>query len=79
MEGVQDRQQFEEIQKRADDICLKIVSGEYSKVDLEIAKESLRDLCGRYFPEKMYLFDMLYASRFKRLWEQFRSDSESDF
>ena len=77
VEEIQDKQQFEEIQKMADDICVKIVNGEYSEVDVEIAKEKLRERCSNYFPEKMYLFHMIYESRFKRLWEQFRNEAGS--
>lgn len=79
VEDIEDKYQFDEIQNLADEISSKIVSGEYSKVDFEIAKEKLRQMCEEYFPEKMYLFDMIYASRFKRLWEQFRSESDREF
>lgn len=78
IEDIQDQEQFDEIQKSADDISAKIVSGEYSRVDFEIAKEKLRQRCEEYFPQKMYLFDMIYESRFKRLWEQFRNESEQE-
>lgn len=76
MDDVRDQQGLEEVQRMADDICFKIVSGEYSRVDLEIAQEKLRERCAEYFPEKMQLFEMIYGSRFKRLWEQFRTPSD---
>jgi hypothetical protein len=77
-EEVEDKQRFEEIQRMADDISARIVSGEFSPVDLDIAKEKLRALCEEHFPEKMYLFDMLYESRFRRLWQQFRQEFEAN-
>ncbi len=72
IEDIEDKQKFDEIQKAADEISSKIISGEFSKIDFEIAKEKLRDMCSEYFPERMYLFYIIYESRFKRLWEQFR-------
>ncbi|MBI4549855.1 MAG: hypothetical protein HY714_02900 [Candidatus Omnitrophica bacterium] len=73
---IEDKERFDEIQKMADDISARIVSGEFSPVDLDIAKEKLRSVCEEHFPEKMYLFEMLYESRFRRLWQQFRQDLE---
>lgn len=73
IEDIEDKQKFDDIQRTADEISSKIISGEFSKIDFEIAKEKLRDMCAEYFPERMYLFYILYESRFKRLWEQFRS------
>lgn len=30
-----------------------------------------RELCAELFPERLELFDLVYASRCRRLWEQF--------
>ena len=35
-------------------------------------KAELREECARQFPDKLDLYDMIYESRFQRLWEQFR-------
>jgi hypothetical protein len=40
--------------------------------DVEIEKAELREECARLFPDKLALYDMIYESRFQRLWEQFR-------
>lgn len=79
IEDIRDKEHLDEIQKQADEICMKIVGGEFSKVDMEIEREKLREKCAEYFPGKMYLFEMIYESRFKRLWEQFRSESDWPF
>lgn len=76
--GVEDKERALEIQKLADEVSLRILNEEYSRVDVEIAKARLRDKCLECFPEKMYLYDMLYESRFQRLWEQFREKGESE-
>jgi hypothetical protein len=76
--GVEDEERALEIQKLADEVSLRILNEEYSRVDVEIAKARLREKCLEYFPERMYLYDMLYESRFQRLWEQFREKGESE-
>jgi hypothetical protein len=38
-------------------------------IDVEIQIEQMREFCRTNAPEKMPLFEMLYVSRFERLWE----------
>jgi hypothetical protein len=43
------------------------------EVDIEIAKDTLKDKVQKLFPDKISTYEMIYEARFKRLWEQFRS------
>lgn len=59
-------------QRLADDISRLIVSTDLPWVDIEIQIERLRAEAQRLFPLKKYLFDLIYVSRFRRLWQQWR-------
>ena len=59
-------------QRKADRIAFLIVASDYERIDVEIEKAELREECARLFPDKLALYDMIYESRFQRLWEQFR-------
>jgi hypothetical protein len=59
-------------QRKADRIAFLIVASDYERIDIEIDKGELREECARVFPDKLELYDMIYESRFQRLWEQFR-------
>ena len=59
-------------QRKADKIAFLIVASDYERIDVEIEKGELREECARVFPDKLELYDMIYESRFRRLWEQFR-------
>lgn len=62
------------LQREADLICEMIVTGELAEIDLEIQQAKLRDTIARLFPDKQNLYQLLYESRFKRLWQQFRQE-----
>ena len=61
-----------ELSRMVDTISCLIVSTDTLKVDIEIKSAELRRRCVELFPDKGHLFDLLYKSRFRRLWEQFR-------
>lgn len=62
------------LQRQAERICEMIVTGEAPLIDIEIAQAALRDAAARAFPEKQALYQLLYESRFRRLWQQFRPE-----
>jgi len=66
------RQRMDELKMLADRVASLIVSTDYARVDIEIEKEKVRRRCRELFPERMDLYEMVYESRFQRLWEQFR-------
>ncbi len=60
------------LQRQADRIGEMIVSGEAPQIDIEIQQTALRDAVARTFPEKQALYQLIYESRFRRVWQQFR-------
>ncbi|MBI2104909.1 MAG: hypothetical protein HYT90_04945 [Candidatus Omnitrophica bacterium] len=60
------------LQRQADRICELIVSGDVPLIDIEIQQAALREAVARAFPDKQALYQLLYDSRFRRLWQQFR-------
>jgi hypothetical protein len=68
----EENEKLEAFQRKADKIAFLIVASDYERIDVEIEKGELREECARLFPDKLELYDMIYESRFQRLWEQFR-------
>jgi hypothetical protein len=68
----EENEKLEAFQRKADRIAFLIVASDYERIDVEIEKGELREECARLFPDKLELYDMIYESRFQRLWEQFR-------
>jgi len=62
-----------EIKDLADKISFLIVSTDYPKIDIEIEKRKFKEKIEELFPEKSYLYELIYEPRFRRLEEQFRS------
>ena len=60
------------LQRQADRICEMIISGDTPQIDIEIQQAALREAMGKSFPDKQGLYQLLYESRFRRLWQQFR-------
>ena len=60
------------VQQQAERICELIVSGEVPPIDVEIQQSALRATFLRAFPGKAALYPLLYETRFRRLWQQFR-------
>ena len=61
-----------EFQQKADTIGHLIVNTDLQWIDIAIQVEQLREEAMRLWPEKKMLFDLIYTSRFQRLWEQWR-------
>ncbi len=68
------RETLARLKRGADRICVLILSTDLPEVDILIERERLRRLCAQLFPDREDLFEMVYESRFDRLWEQFRDD-----
>jgi hypothetical protein len=71
-EREKEEQKLDELKRMADKICFYIVSTDYQAADIIIEGSKARKRCEQLFPGKGHLFDMVYGSRFKRLWSQFR-------
>jgi hypothetical protein len=70
------RQHMEVLRRAADRLCTLILLSDYPEIDLEIEKAKVRELAEELFPNRMELYEMIYESRFRRLWEQFRSEPD---
>ncbi len=75
-ERSKDEERYRQLQQQADRISMLIVAGDYPAVDVAIAAGRLRDYVEEHFPDRLGLFEVIYVSRFRRLWEQFRSEDE---
>ena len=69
------RRRMKIVSRMADRICQLILRSDFPKIDIEIEKIRLKNQIMEFFPGRMKLYELIYESRFKRLWEQFRSDS----
>ena len=63
-----------EVQRMADHVCVLILSSDLPAIDIEIAKNDVRERCLELYPEGELLYGMIYESRFQRLWDQFRCE-----
>jgi hypothetical protein len=62
----------EELQRHADRVTSMIVTSSCSDLECALAERELRMECLVLLPDRMELFDRIYAARFRRLREQFR-------
>jgi hypothetical protein len=60
----------------ADRICVLILSSDLPAIDIEIEKNKVRERCLELYPDGEELYEMIFESRFQRLWEQFRCETE---
>jgi hypothetical protein len=75
MDAEEEEKRYHELQRQANHICSLIVGSDYAAIDVVIEIRKLREFVGQHFSGRMRLFERIYESRFKRLWEQFRADS----
>lgn len=60
------------LRRMADRVAAMIVTSSYSDLECVLAEREVRMECLRLLPEKMDLYGLVYAARFRRLREQFR-------
>ena len=70
------RHRMHELQRMADRVCVLILSSDLPAIDIEIEKNKVRERCLDLYPDREPLYEMIYESRFDRLWEQFREAEE---
>ncbi len=63
-----------EMQRLADRVCVLILSSDLPVIDIEIEKNKVREHCLELYPDREQLYEMIYESRFQRLWKQFRGE-----
>ena len=52
------------------------IVAQLGSVDVAIQENEMRELCREFAPDRLELFEMVYAARFRRLWETWRSGAE---
>lgn len=62
-----------ELQAKVDALCGQIKGG-ISREEFLKKEAELKKLCLSRYPDKAELYDLIYRSRFKRIWEQFRNE-----
>ena len=62
----------EVLRRHADRVASMIVTSSFTDLECAIAERELRMECLVLLPDRMELFDRIYAARFRRLREQFR-------
>jgi hypothetical protein len=67
------RRKMARLRRAADRVCTLILISDYPEIDIELEKVKVRQLAEELFPDRMDLYEMVYESRFRRLWEQFRT------
>jgi hypothetical protein len=60
------------LRRHADRVSSMILTSSCSDLDCAIAERELRMECLTLLPDRMDLFDRIYAARFRRLRDQFR-------
>ncbi len=73
-----EREAARRLSRMADQVSSLILLEDYPRIDIEIEKSRVREECERLFPDRMELYEMVYASRFERLWDQFRAPLEGE-
>ena len=73
-ENEEEREKAKPIQQEPEKICRMILNDQTQDADIEIAMENLREKVKELFPDRLETYRMIYAARFKRLWEQFRKN-----
>ncbi len=74
IECAEEDEKVQTLSREAERIVTLILHTDYARVDIEIEKGKLREMCKELFPDKEDLYDMIYGNRFDRLWEQFREE-----
>jgi len=69
--------EYRDFQRRVDAICMLILWSDLPEVDIAIERNKLRCEVEDQWPEKLSLYDMIYESRFDRLWEQWRETNDT--
>ncbi len=70
------RDRLRELQRMADRVCVLILSSDLPAVDIAIERNKVRERCLELYPDREDLYEMIYESRFQRLWDQFRGEGE---
>ena len=68
----------EQLKRPSEEIVSCTVAEDYRPIDIVIKVRNIRDFAEREFPGSEVRFEMIYGSRFRRLWGQFREKDEGE-
>ena len=72
-----DREFTEALRRFNDRIVNMILHMDLDWIDIEIQISEMRAFCLTHMPEKAELFEMVYVSRFQRIWASWREDRDN--
>lgn len=68
----QEQESLTRLREMVDRVCADITSGRIlDEAELEQRVDAARAFCRALLPDKLDLFNMIYESRFRRLWADF--------
>lgn len=70
-------QDYRWLQRRVDRLCSLIITSTVTDGRIHDERYILRHQASWLFPNRMDLYDLIYESRFRRLWQQFRASPDS--
>ena len=76
--GNPSRESLEEMARESDRIVNLILHTNMPRVDIQIQIENFREECLRRYPGSGDLFEMVYAARFRRIWDQFHAERPAE-
>lgn len=69
--------EYRDFQHRVDTLCMLILCSDLPEVDIAIERNKLRSEVEDNWPEQLPLYDMIFESRFERLWQQWRESDDA--
>jgi hypothetical protein len=73
-----EQESWQRLKGEVDLLSREIVGGRIEdEAVLERRIQEVRELCGRLFPDKLELFDLIYRPRFQRLMDHSKENPES--
>ncbi len=67
-----EKERYVKLRQEVDRVCREAMEGDIRhETDLEARIEKVRNLCKKLFPHHLELFDRIYQSRIRRLYNQF--------
>jgi len=76
---MEQRHEMRRLARAVDRVCQMILCEDLPEIDIEIAKNRVREMAEELFPDRMDLFEMIYESRWNRLAQQFRKPQEKSW
>jgi len=73
------REKMDHLGRLADGVSSLILRSDYPDIDVVVAVSNFRERALNMYPDREGLLEMIYISRFRRLWDQFRESGRAPF